>query len=84
MVVHGESIDMGNADGFYACEGDEIIGLITYRINGKEMEILSLDSLQEGRGIGTELLNTVIAKAKETGMQQRLCEMFSVNTGLLR
>lgn len=84
MVVHGESIDMGNADGFYACEGDEIIGLITYRINGKEMEILSLDSLQEGRGIGTELLNTVIAKAKETGMQKIMLITTNDNLSALR
>ena len=51
MVVHGESIDLGNADGYYACEGNDILGLITYRIIGKEMEILSLDSQREGRGI---------------------------------
>ena len=84
MVVHGESIDMSNADGYYACEGDEIIGLITYRITGKEMEILSLDSLQEGRGIGTELLNTVIAKAKETGMQKIMLITTNDNLSALR
>lgn len=70
MVVHGESIDLGHADGYYACEGNEIIGLITYRTAGKEMEILSLDSLQEGRGIGTALLDTVVAKAREQGNQR--------------
>ena len=80
MVVHGESIDMGNADGYYACEGDEIIGLITYRITGKEMEILSLDSLQKGRGIGTELLDTVVAKARETGCVRDLL-IWRSNTG---
>ncbi len=84
MVVHGESIDMGNADGYYACEGDEIIGLITYRITGKEMEILSLDSLQKGRGIGTELLDTVVAKARETGMQKIMLITTNDNLSALR
>ena len=70
MVVHGESIDLGHADGYYACEGNEIIGLITYRMAEKEMEILSLDSLREGRGVGTGLLDTVIAKARENGLQR--------------
>ena len=84
MVVHGESIDMDNADGYYACEGDEIIGLITYRITGKEMEILSLDSLQKGRGIGTELLDTVVAKARETGMQKIMLITTNDNLSALR
>ena len=35
MVVHGERIDLGSADGFYACDGDEITGLVTYRVSGK-------------------------------------------------
>lgn len=84
MVVHGESIDMGNADGYYACEGDEIIGLITYRIAGKEMEILSLDSLREGRGIGTGLLDTVVAKAKEAGIHRIMLITTNDNLAALR
>ena len=67
MVVRGESIDLGCAEGFCACEGDEITGLITYRLTGCEMEILSLDSLHEGQGIGTALLNAAVGKAKEIG-----------------
>ena len=40
MVVHGESIDLGKAEGGYACEDNEIIGLVTYRIIENDMEIL--------------------------------------------
>ena len=29
MVVHGESIDLGKAEGWYAYEDNEIIGLVT-------------------------------------------------------
>ena len=67
MVVHGECIDISNADGLYAFDYDEIIGLITYRIIHNEMEILSLDSLHENQGIGTTLLNQAIEKGKESG-----------------
>ena len=35
-VAHGERIDPGSADGFYSCDGDEMIGLIAYRVIGKE------------------------------------------------
>ena len=67
MVVHGESIDLSKAAGYYAMKGDEITGLITYRIIDDEMEILSLDSLRENEGIGTALLNNAAYKAVETG-----------------
>ena len=68
MVVHGENI--ASADGFYACEGNEITGLITCRLIGKEMEILSLDSLHERQGTGTALLNEAIVKAKSMGAER--------------
>ena len=67
MVVRGESVDLSTAAGYCAVEGDEIIGLITYRIIEDEMEILSLDSLRENKGIGTALLNKAAHKAAETG-----------------
>ena len=65
MVVHGECIDLGNADGWYVTEGGEIVGLITYRIVDDEMEILSLDSVHGNKGVGTALLNEAITKAKD-------------------
>ena len=64
MVVHGVSIDLSTADGFYICENEEILGLITFRLLGKDMEILSLDSLHERQGIGSALLREAVAKAK--------------------
>jgi GNAT superfamily N-acetyltransferase len=84
MAVHGESIDLGSADGYYACEGDEIVGLITYRTAGNEMEILSLDSFQEGRGIGTGLLETVVAEARETGIRRIMLVTTNDNLAALR
>ena len=70
MVVHGESIDLGKAEGWYACEDNEIIGLITYRITRNEMEILSLDSLIENKGTGTALLNQTISEARNVGLER--------------
>ena len=64
MVIHGESISLENADGWFASEDEVIIGLITYRIVNSEMEILSLDSLREKNGIGTALINKAIEVAK--------------------
>lgn len=68
MVVHGERVDLNQAEGWYACEDHKIIGLITYRIIGNEMEILSLDSLFENKGIGTALLHQALSDARNAGL----------------
>ncbi len=65
MVVNGEIFNLGTLDGWFACENDKIIGLITYLITNKEMEILSLNSLIENKGIGTMLIEKAIADAKK-------------------
>ena len=68
MVIRGECIELGVADGWYACQDDVVVGLLTYRVMGDRMEILSLDSLNERQGIGGALLNTAISHAKDTGI----------------
>lgn len=75
MALRGELVDMTVLDGFVVFDFDKIIGLITYRILDKECEIMSLDSLVENRGIGTDLLNRVIELAKE-----RECEKIKLIT----
>lgn len=70
MVVHGACIDLGTADGWYALENADVIGLVTYQICDEEMEILSLDSILENRGIGTALLNRALSKAKKDGLRR--------------
>ena len=65
IVVHNEVIFPAEHPGFVCSEGERTLGLVTYRIVEDCCEVLSLDSLQEGEGIGTALLNAVIETAKE-------------------
>jgi GNAT superfamily N-acetyltransferase len=65
MIIRGEIIDMTQVDGIIAMNDDEIIGLLTYIITDGTCEITSLNSLKEGNGIGTALVNKVISIAKE-------------------
>jgi len=62
IIVLGEIIQYNQVDGFIY---DDWLGLITFVIHGNECEITSLDSLQEGKGIGTVLINAVISEARE-------------------
>ena len=65
MIVHGERIDMKRASGVAAWDGDAIAGLVTYRIANRECEILSLDSLRQGRGTGSALISQVVRVARD-------------------
>lgn len=67
MVVRGHAVDMTHLDGFVVLEDEHIVGLITYKIENNECEIMSLDSLIENRGIGTSLVNKVISVARCAG-----------------
>ena len=84
MVVHGESIDLSAADGWYAVQDDEIVGLITYRVSDDVMEILSLDSLNEQHGIGTALLNVAVSHARNSGISKIILITTNDNLPALR
>ena len=84
MVVHGESIDLGSADGWFVSDDGAVIGLITYRILGQEMEILSLDSLKEQQGIGTMLLQEAVNEAGKSGCLRIMLITTNDNLSALR
>ncbi len=46
------------------------VGLATYRVEGDETELVSLDALVEGRGIGTALLAAVAERAGGEGCRR--------------
>ena len=54
MVVHGVIYRPEDLSGFIALEDEEWVGLITYIFLNHECEIVSLDSLREGQGIGSQ------------------------------
>ncbi|MDD6772295.1 MAG: GNAT family N-acetyltransferase [Inconstantimicrobium porci] len=70
MAIRGELFDMAVLPGFVCYENNEIIGLVTYRFDGKDCEVMSLDSLKENCGIGTALMNKVYEEAKKSGCKK--------------
>jgi len=66
MVTRGNVYRPEQVDGGFVIEDEnEWIGLITYIIKNNECEVTSLDSLREGQGIGTRLINTVVDEARK-------------------
>lgn len=70
MIIRGKEIDMTQVEGFYVKEDGGLIGLITYLVYGDTLEITSLNSLQENRGIGSQLLETVVEEAQKRGCRR--------------
>ncbi|HOG00495.1 MAG TPA: GNAT family N-acetyltransferase [Clostridia bacterium] len=84
MAVRGQIVDMTKAEGILALENGEIAGLVTYFIRGDAMEITSLDSLREGRGVGTALLERAVAAAREKGLKRVALVTTNDNVDALR
>ena len=53
--------------GFAAFDDGQCAGLVTYEIDGEACEIVTIDALEEGKGLGTALLEAVVGIARETG-----------------
>lgn len=67
MIVRGRAVDMSGIDGVAAVEDGRLVGLVTYIVTDETLEIMSLDSVEEGRGTGTALLGRAVAAAREKG-----------------
>ncbi|UCG53396.1 MAG: GNAT family N-acetyltransferase [Candidatus Latescibacterota bacterium] len=67
VASRGRLHDAVKLPGFVATVGTELRGVVTYRIEGGECEVMTLDSLLEGRGIGRALMEAVIDQAAAEG-----------------
>ena len=75
MMVRGEQVDMSRLPGIFVEEQSQITALLTYRIQGERCEIISLDSVIGGRGVGTALIEGAVAIAQKAG-----CRTLAVTT----
>ena len=67
MITRGNTYRPEQLDGFVMEDGKEWIGLLTFFVKNNECEVTSLDSLREGQGIGTKLMNAVVEEARKQG-----------------
>ncbi len=67
VVGRGKVWTPAELPGFAVFEDDACVGLVTYEIDGEACEIVTIDALREGEGIGTVLLEAVSDAAREAG-----------------
>jgi len=65
IVTRGRVHDALALPGFVACCDGARAGLATYEIAGDQCELVSLNSTREGQGVGSALVEAVIAAARE-------------------
>jgi len=64
MVSKGRRHKIEELPGFVVFEKNKITGIVTYDIEDRACEIISLDSFIENRGLGTKLIEKVTEVAK--------------------
>jgi N-acetylglutamate synthase-like GNAT family acetyltransferase len=64
MITRGNVYRPEQLEGFVVEDRDEWVGLITFFIKADECEVTSLDSLREGKGMGTRLIDKTIEEAR--------------------
>lgn len=64
-ISRGKVIDTRNLPGFLFIEDEVIKGVVTYNITNEECEIVTLNSFEENRGIGTTLIKAVFDIAQK-------------------
>jgi GNAT superfamily N-acetyltransferase len=67
IVTRGHVHSADQLPGFIAVEADQPVGLVTYALENGQCEIVSLDSLEGGKGVGAALIRAVVdlARAQE-------------------
>ncbi len=84
VVAHGTIYRPAELPGFVADRDGEIAGLVTYHVESEACEIVTLDSLQEGLGIGAALIEAVRGVALNTGCRRLWLITTNDNTHALR
>lgn len=70
VVAHGAIYRPEDVEGLLAVDEGQWVGLLTYVIRENGCEIVSIDSLRAGHGIGSHLIEDVAAQARRARCQR--------------
>ncbi|MBP7892878.1 MAG: CocE/NonD family hydrolase [Firmicutes bacterium] len=85
IATRGRLVDASRSPGFVAVAGSgDRLGLLTYEVHSGECEIVTLNSLKRGVGIGQRLIRKVVEYAKEAGASRVWLITTNDNTDALK
>jgi GNAT superfamily N-acetyltransferase len=83
-VTRGKAYQADKFPGFIGMNQDRKAGLALYRVDGKECEIMSMNSLVEGIGIGSALVDAIKNMAVQAGCRRLWLITTNDNTKAIR
>lgn len=66
-VAHGEVFFPASLPGFLVEKQGHVLGLLTYAVANHQLEIVTVDALRRGRGVGTALVDAAVRQARTLG-----------------
>ena len=84
MVTLGNLFDTGTLPGLVALEEEQVVGAILYRIEGDDCEMTVLYALRSHCGIGTALVDALLAIARIQGCRRVWLVTTNDNTPAIR
>ena len=85
VVTKGLVWDTSKLPGFASVDESGVLcGAVTYRVDGAECEITSLNSLRDGQGIGSALIRAVLDVARKRGCKKLFLITTNDNTHAIR
>lgn len=70
VVSRGQAWKVADLEGFVVVRGPERLALATYRVEGEECELVTIDAYEKHRGHGTRLLAQVEEAARTRGCKR--------------
>ncbi|HET9061339.1 MAG TPA: GNAT family N-acetyltransferase [Acidimicrobiales bacterium] len=83
IVSRGSAHDAGNLPALVATAGGRRVGLVTFRFGDGDCELVTLDSLEPGRGVGTALVHGVLQEGRRRGCSRMWLVTSNDNLGAL-
>ncbi|SMC97258.1 GNAT family N-acetyltransferase [Kibdelosporangium aridum] len=84
VIGHGRVMDAAALPGLVASQDGEIVGLLTYYVDGKTAELVTLNAYVAEGGIGTAMLEAMKSIVKELGCERIILMTTNDNTDAIR
>jgi ribosomal protein S18 acetylase RimI-like enzyme len=84
VAVHGSALRPADLAGFIAERSRRVAGLLTYRVLGDVLEIVTLNAIERRSGIGTLLVEASVGRARRVGCREIRLTTTNDNVDALR
>ncbi len=70
VIAHGATYDAATLPTLVAEHAGELVGMLTYQVDGDALEVVTIDAIDRHRGVGTALLAAAADEARARGCRR--------------